>query len=158
MIVFGKSRTRQAAGPAVRINRRACGRADAPAESFETEERMTLYFAPLPMQRERHIVCAGCGEDRLSDVPLDEVAMCESEDAEWYLFRRVSLVAKALAVASPVLFGCPFLGLPLGIAAMLMARGSGAWPFRVGLLGAALTTLLWGGLLLPSALIDLGML
>lgn len=156
LIVFGTSRTQRTPGPTLRINCRACGGEDVPAESFETEERITLYFVPLPTQRERHVVCSACGEDRLSDLSLGELAALGPEQGERHLFRRVSLVTKALAVASVALFGCPFMGLPLGVAAMVMARGSGAWPFRVGLLGAVLTVLLWGGLFLRSALVDLG--
>lgn len=158
LIIFCTSHTKWTPGPALRINCRACGRENVQAESFETEERITLHFLLLPTQRERHVVCRACGEDRLSDLPLDELAALGPEQSEWHLFRRVSLVAKTLAVASLVLFGCPFLSLPLGVAAMVMARGSGAWPFRVGLLGIVLTVLLWGVLFARSALVDLGVL
>ncbi len=156
MIVFGTSRTNLLPGPDVRINCRACGGEGVPARSFEIEERITLYFVPLPTQRERHVVCSACGEDRLSDLSLEELAALSPEESEWHLFRRVSLIAKALAVASVALFGCPFMGLPLGVAAMVMSRGSGAWPFRFGLLGVVLNVLLWGALFLRSALVDLG--
>ena len=56
------------------------------------------------------------------------------------------------------LFGCPLLGLPLGAAAMVMSRASGAWPFRAGLLSVVLTAVLWGGLFLRSAMLELGWL
>jgi hypothetical protein len=156
VIVFGTSRIRRTAGPLLRINCRACRRGSVPAESFETEERITLYFVPLPTQREWHVVCSRCGADYLSDLPLDELFTRSSEETEWHLFPRVSLVAKSLAVASVMLFACPPpVGLGLGAAAMIMATRSGGWTYRVGLLGIVLNLLLWGGLFLRSALVEL---
>lgn len=158
MIVFGTSRTRQVPGPDLHINCQVCGRDGVSARSYECEEKITLYFVPLPTQRERHVVCTVCGADRLTDLPLEELSTCAPEEAERHLFHRVSLVAKAIAVASVALFGCLPLGLPLGVAAMVMNRRSGGWPFRAGLLGVVLTVLLWGGLFLRSALVELRIL
>ena len=156
MIVYGTSKTKKIPGPALRMNCSACGLDDAPARSYESEERIRLYFIPLPTQRERHVVCLACGADRLSSLPLDELAGLGSEQIEWYLNARVSMVNGFLAIASVVLFCTPVIGLVLGICAMVACRKSRGWPYRVGLIGVVLTTFLWGGLLLRSALIELG--
>jgi hypothetical protein len=111
---------------------------------------------PLPTQRERHVVCSACGEDRLSDLTLDELAARSPEETEWHLSRRVSFVAKAMAVSSLILFVCPPpIGVGLGVVAMVMATRSGGWPYRIGLLSIVLHVLLWGGLFLRSALVEL---
>ncbi len=157
MFLFGNSsRLRRTPGPEIRINCRACGHEGVPARSFESEERITLYFVvPLPIQCERHVVCSLCGADRLTDLPLDELAAIGPEAAESHLFDRVSIVAKAVAIFSVALFGCPLVGLPLGVAAMIMCRRSGGWPYKAGLLAIVLTVALWGGLLLLSAFREL---
>ena len=155
MLVFGNSRVSTTPGPYLSIDCAACGREDTRASSSETEERIALfYIVPLPVQRERHVVCSECGADRLSRLPLDELTGLSPEAAGRHLFERVSLVTRVVAVAGLILFGCPSIGLALGAAAMVMSRKSRGWPYRVGLATVVLNVLFVGGLLLRSALIE----
>jgi hypothetical protein len=129
------------------------------ASSFEREEKIILgLLIPLPTQRELHVVCAECNADFLSDLPLDELADLDAGDIEQHLFYRVSLIAKTFAVASLVLFLCPFVSLVLGAIAIVLTWKSRGWTFWTGVAGAALNVLLWGTLLTHSALVELKVL
>ena len=156
--LYGTSKTRRTPGPALRIDCRACCVENVAAESFETEERIALYFIPLPTQRERHVVCTACGADRLSNLPLDELAAVGPEQTDYHLFIRVSIIVKTLAVAGFLLFPCPVVSLVLGTMAAALSWRAGGWPPRVALLAVTLNVLLWGGLFARSALIDLGVI
>ncbi|MBX9579961.1 MAG: hypothetical protein K2X87_06595 [Gemmataceae bacterium] len=155
MLVFGTSRSKQTPGPDIRISCPGCGRPDTPAESFESEERVRLYFIPLPTQRERHVVCRACGADRVTRLRLDELPLLGPDELAPHLAPRVSIVTWSLAVLSVLLFCFPGVSLVLGLAGAVASRRAGGLAFRLSLLGMALNVLLWGGLLLRSAVVDL---
>jgi len=155
MIVFGISHLKRTPGPNIHLNCGACGVRDTVARIFESEERILVFWIPMPVQRERHVVCRECGADRISDLPLDELVELEPEEVESHLRPRVSFIVQSLAVLSVLLFCFPLVGLVLGIVGMVGSRRSRGWAYYVSAVGIVLTVVLWGGLLLRSALIEL---
>lgn len=78
MLVFGDSKVQHIPGPAARVDCEACGGRDVPATTYTSEEFIRVYFIPLPVQREWHLVCGKCGADYLSRLPPEELALLES--------------------------------------------------------------------------------
>jgi hypothetical protein len=156
VLIFGTSKTKRTRGPDIRVDCLWCGEQGASAITFTTEEHIRLYgLIPVPAQRETHVVCETCGADRLTRLTFEELAAGQPGVIADQLYDRVSVIAKALAVLAALLFCLPFVGLGLGIAGLVADRRARGWPFRLSALAVAAHVLLWGGLLLRSAMAEL---
>ena len=156
--IYGTSKTETIDGPVVSIHCPVCGD-EAPAATYETRERIKLYFVPVTTQVERHVVCTICGANLLTKLSFDEMYVCLPEQSEQQLYQRISIVVKTFAVASFVTFVVPFFGAVLGIIAMVLCRRSRkSWPYRLARLSVILTVVLWGAVLVHTALVALKVL
>ena len=154
-IYEASSVSRRIPGPNLRFDCPACERTNTRAQTFDFEERIRLFGIPIPTQRERYVACSACGETRLSAIPLAELAALAPDDIRQHLYRRVSIIVKLFPVLSVLLFCFPGVGLILGIVGIITSRCSRGWPFRLSLIGVVLTVVLWGGLLVRSAIAEL---
>ena len=152
---YGTSKTQRKNGPTIRIHCPGCGERDTPADTFEVVERIKLYLIPLPTQRERQVICRWCGAAWVTHLQLEELATLSADELITYLVPRVSIVVYFLAIASVLLFCMPVVGLVLGIAGLVGSWKSGGLAYRLSISGIVLTVLLWGGLFLRSAVLDL---
>ncbi len=156
--IYGSSKTETIYGPIVSIHCPVCGD-EALAETYETRERIKLYFVPITTQVERHVICTNCSANLLTNLSFDEMPVYLPDQSEQHLFQRISIVVKTFAVASFVTFMVPFFGAVLGMIAMILCRQSRkSWPYRLARLSVILTVVLWGVLLLRSALVALKVL
>jgi hypothetical protein len=140
MKILATSKTTRTAGPEIRANCPACG-PNVPAKTHVLEERMGLFFVPMFTQRETYVECTGCGAARLIGLPLEALPGYPPDELDRHLHRRVSLVAKFLAVASVLVSCFPFVGLGLGVAGLVASYRTGGWVKVVSIIGIVIGTL-----------------
>ncbi len=99
---------------------------------------MGLYFIPLLTQREICVRCLSCDSVQLSRLPLSELGKFSAAELQPWLYQRVSIIAKFIALASILLFCAPFVGLALGIIGLIMNFRSGGWPRAVSIVAIVL--------------------
>ena len=100
---------------------------------------MGLYFIPLLTQRETCVKCLDCGTIQLTKLPLKDLEGLSPGGLQPWLFPRVSIIAKFIALASILLFCAPVVGLGLGVAGLIMNFRSGGWPKVVSIVAIVLS-------------------
>lgn len=110
------------AGPAIEIHCAACDVANAPAETYEYGERLTLlHIVPItPYRRIKFVKCNCCGELFISPIPLDDLPFLHNGELYRVLRRHVPLVPKFLALTAIILCWIPMLGLIMAALALAM--------------------------------------
>ena len=103
--------------------------------TFRLEERMGVYNIPLITQRENYVKCAGCGDSRLTRLPLEKLAGYPPEELDRHLYRRVSIVTKVMALASVLVFCIPFVSLGFGVGGLVGSYRTGGWVKVVSIIG-----------------------
>lgn len=140
MSILITSKTMKIPGPDTRINCPTCG-PNVPARTYRTEERMGVFYIPLITQRETRVECTGCGNARLTQLPIEQLADYPPGELENHLFPRVSFITKFVALASVLVSCIPFVGLGLGVAGFLASRRTGGWVKVASLVGIVLGVL-----------------
>lgn len=140
MTILATSKTRTYPGPKIWANCPKCG-PDAPAITYQKEERMGVYFIPLLTQRETYVECAKCGSARLTGLTFDELAAYSPDEIDRHLTPRVSIVIKFMALAGALLFFLPFVSLGFGIAGYVASQRTGGWVKVASLIGIVLGTI-----------------
>lgn len=128
-------------GPDVQMNCPGCGSV-ALARTYEREEKIRVYHVPFLTQREVYVECKRCRMVRLATVPLAELDRYSADELDAHLHERVSIIVKFLALASLVLFCVPFVGLIIGLSALLASYRTGGWPRAVSVIGVLLSLVL----------------
>jgi hypothetical protein len=108
------------------------------AETYEQVEKMRVYFIPLLTQRETCVRCRNCGTIQLARLPLRDLATLSADELKPWLYERVSIIAKFIALASLLLICMPFVSLVLGIIGLAMNFRSGGWPKSFSIAAIAL--------------------
>jgi hypothetical protein len=99
---------------------------------------MGVYAIPLLTLRETCIQCKNCATIQLSRLPLQNLATLSADELKPWLYERVSIIAKFIALAALLLICMPFVSLILGIIGLAMNFRSGGWPRTLSILGIAL--------------------
>jgi hypothetical protein len=139
MVIHGSSHTMRVPGPLVIVNCPSC-HSVSDAETYEQVEKIAFYFIPLPAQHETCVRCLTCGKIRLSRLPLRDLATLPAADLEPWLYERVSIVAKFMALASLLLACFPIVGLGCGVIGLIMNFKSGGWPRTLCVVGIVINT------------------
>jgi hypothetical protein len=135
------SKTKRIPGPDTLLNCHACG-PDLPANTYQLEEKMGVFFIPLITQRRTYVECSECGAAWLTRLPLAELGQYSAEELTPHLKKPVSFVVKFIALASLLLFWVPLVGFALSVIGLLASYWTGGWPKRVSLIALVLAFLI----------------